>query len=155
MPILDFDEPSNGEEQHDKPSAKLAITVFELEAIPLVLRVKAFLINTPQCRIDLRPVSMVKLNRENFPGVPFKINTEDDLLKCALACDVVRSQIRRMQETVPGIYVMKNTTWDRVRDADDLAISGPSGAKLNPNVFGSELVYRPPLVGPDITPVDW
>ena len=98
---------------------------------------------------------MIPLGDKNLPGFAFNTPDKDALLKCAIAIDVVRGQLRKMAEKVPGIWIFGRSVWSKIGGDIDLAVPGPYGPLLNPSVFRDAKSDRPGVAPPVIKPVDW
>ena len=111
---------------------RLAINLFDLTRIdPLVRQMLGL---AAQLDAAAGPIRMDK-DRPDETAVAFRSTDEDDLLKAAAVCDVVRSNDRKVGDAPTRTY-LKRQVWVRLPSAAVLTLVGENGdLRLNSEWF--------------------
>ncbi len=111
------------------PTERLAINLFDIGRVDLgVLRLVL------GGKLDLRKEAAIRISKlAEDTAVPFTC----DLLTAAIACDVLRSENRKLGENPIRIYLAKpGGNWSRLGGNEVLTIT-EGGVALDPRVFPS------------------
>lgn len=116
---------------------RLAVALEDLDRVAPELRVKLL-----KGRLDLDNVlrHAGQHREEEVPAVPFTC----DLLTAAIACDVLRSNDRKLGDELTRVYVLRESRWTRVTSKTVLTVIVEGKVRLNPEVFSIDKVVGAP-----------
>ena len=131
------------EQTEAKPvTERLGINLFDLERVDTGMYQRLL-----AGRLDLRKESVVRLSdsKPDDSVVPFTCGTRE----AALVCDILRSENRREGDEPVRVYIFRAKAWTRLSGQVILTLPGDpeSGqkARLNPDIFPSQVMYAPLL----------